>query len=170
MDQKDATLILLIRSEHKRFQIINGQLNDLKIRYAGSVPIQSLQRHQADLEAIREQQLKLSDQLTEVRNERNQLKFKMQEYQVKQLNVQELLNTLNTAMPDVQAQKLARWQQNAEKIKLNEIKLRRHIAQLENENEFLKNQITEKIEASKAGFQIDWFRLTPHFCTNLKTT
>ena len=81
----------------------------------------------------------------------------MQEYQVKQLNVQELLNTLNTAMPDVQAQKLARWQQNAEKIKLNEIKLRRHIAQLENENEFLKNQITEKIEASKAGFQIDWF-------------
>ena len=157
MDQKDATLILLIRSEHKRFQIINGQLNDLKIRYAGSVPIQSLQRHQSDLEGIREQQLKLSDQLTEVRNERNQLKFKMQEYQVKQLNVQELLNTLNTAMPDVQAQKLARWQQNAEKIKLNEIKLRRHIAQLENENEFLKNQITEKIEASKAGFQIDWF-------------
>ena len=160
MDQKDATLILLIRSEHKRFQIINGQLNDLKIRYAGSVPIQSLQRHHADLEAIRQQQLKLSDQLTEVRNERNQLKFKMQEYQVKQLNVQELLNTLNTAMPDVQAQKLARWQQNAEKIKLNEIKLRRHIAQLENENEFLKNQITEKIEASKAGFQTmapDWF-------------
>ena len=73
MDQKDATLILLIRSEHKRFQIINGQLNDLKIRYAGSVPIQSLQRHQVDLEGIREQQLKLSDQLTEVRNERNQL-------------------------------------------------------------------------------------------------
>ena len=76
LDQKDATLILLIRAEHKRFQITNGQLNDLKIRYAGSVPIQSLQRHQADLEGIRKQQLKLSDQLTEVRNERNQLKFK----------------------------------------------------------------------------------------------
>ena len=141
LDQKDALLLLLIRAENKRSHLIAQQLGELKSRYAGSVPIDQLQRHHVELDDVRDKQLTLTSELEQVRKSRAELEGKIGEYRLKHINMEEMANALKHGVVE---QKLIKWQQNAETAKLNELKLRRHIGQFETENALLKAQLTKR--------------------------
>ena len=143
LDQKDRLIMLLIRAENKRSHIMASQLGELKSRFAGSVPIESLQRYQTELDEVLEKQVSLSKELESARNTRADLESKIYEYQLKQLNLEDLVSTLNHGATE---EKLIKWQRNAETAKVNELKFRRQIGQLETENVILKNQLTKRNE------------------------
>ena len=152
IEHREQTLIVIIRAEHKRFQIVQENLTELRSRFSGCVPLQSIQRHQAALEEMSHSQAELSQQMEEIKAERNELRAKIQEFQVKNMTIQEMMNLSSSNREE----KVVKWQQAAEKAKLNEVQLRRHIGQLENENIFLKNQLTKKVSEIKSlGTELD---------------
>ena len=124
-------------------------MSELKARFCGCVPIASVERHQLVLKEMNQSQLELNAQLDQIKTDRNDLAAKIQEYQIKALAMQEHLNMPRCSNPELEA-RIVKWQGAAEKAKLNEITLRRQIGQLENENSFLKNQITRKVDEIKS--------------------
>ena len=135
--------MLLIRAENKRSHIMATQLGELRSRFAGSVPIDQIQRYQTQLDDVQEKQITLTKELESVRSDRAELAAKIEEYQLKQLNLEEIINTINHGPAE---QKLIKWQQSAETAKLNELKFRRQIGQLETENVLLKNQLSKRTD------------------------
>ena len=142
--QKNTLLGILIRESHQRVSVLEEAICEFRARFAGALPIESVERFNDEFTSVKEQKERLDAERDKIHKEKVELEDALDKFKVKVSSMQEVINAIRLGSKDRDVEKMQEWQRKMEEIKISDYKNRRRLIDFEEENKSLRSIVISK--------------------------